>query len=446
MQLRKNSDYSDFLLEEDSLDKVGQEMHHLMEELYPICRSITGNGVRETHEIIRKYIKLETHEVSSGTQVFDWTIPDEWNIKDAYVIDPHGNKIIDFKKSNLHILNYSIPINKKMTLDELTPHLFTIPDQPDMIPYRTSYYNQNWGFCLSQRQLLQLEDGEYHVVIDSTLKPGSLTYGEYYLKGKKEEEIVISCYTCHPSLCNDNLSGVVLTTFLAKYLEQFSLEYSYRFLFVPETIGAITWLSVNENNLSKIKCGLVVTCVGDSGNLTYKKSRQDNSEIDRFAINVLKHSCSQFKIIDFFPPGSDERQYCSLAFNLPFGSLMRSVYDTFPEYHTSYDNLQFVKAKFLADTFAKYLRIIYEIENNKKYLNLYPKCEPQLGRRGLYRSTGAQKKGYEFEYSIISLLSMADGKNSLLEISERTGIDFLLLKMAADELVKSGVLKEVSTN
>jgi len=426
----------------EKTSEIGNEMYALMTELYPICRSITGEGVRKTDEIISRHIPLEIHEVPTGTKVFDWTIPKEWNIRDAYIIDPKGKKIVDFKKSNLHVLNYSTPIDTKMSLDELKPHLFTLPNKPDVIPYRTSYYDENWGFCLSHNQFSKLEDGQYEVKIDSTLREGSLTFAEYYLPGKIEDEVLISCYTCHPSLCNDNLSGVVLTTFLAKYLQNNSLRFSYRFLFVPETIGAITWLFLNEKKLSRIKHGLVATCVGDPGNLTYKKSRQGDAEIDRAVINVLKNSRKKYNVIDYFPPGSDERQYGSTAFKLPVGSLMRTEYGYFPEYHTSADNLDFVKSEHLADTFEKYLSTIYIIENIKTYVNQNPKGEPQLGKRGLYREISGHQEGYNDKFALISILNLSDGKHSLLDIAERTNIDFKLIKNAADILQEHNLLKE----
>lgn len=428
---------------DNNLDKIGKEMHHLMTELFPICRSITGDGVRKTDQIISKHIPLEIHEIPSGTKVFDWIIPKEWNINDAYIIDPAGNKIIDFKKSNVHVISYSIPIKAKMTLDELKPHLYTIPEKPEVIPYRISYYKENWGFCLSHNQFLNLKEGEYEVVIDSTLNDGSLTYGQYFLPGKTNDEILVSCYTCHPSLCNDNLSGIVLSTFLAKTLTKInSRKYSYRFLFVPETIGAITWLSQNESKLSNIKHGLVATCVGDKGCSTYKKSRNGNLPIDRAVTNVLQHSGEDYKIIDYFPPGSDERQYGSPGINLPVGSLMRTPYGEFPEYHTSADDLDFVKSEFLANTFSKYMKTFFILENNKTYVNLYPKGEPHLGKRGLYRNVSGQQDGYEAELAIISILNLSDGNHSLLDISERTGMNFSLIKWTADRLIETKLIEE----
>ena len=421
---------------------VGNEMHDLMEKLYPICRSITGNGVRKTLSHIKEHIPIQIHEVPTETKVFDWTIPKEWNIKDAYIKNSKGEKIVDFKKSNLHILNYSIPIKKKIPLNELKKHLFTLPKHPDWIPYLTSYYNENWGFCITQKQYDQLPDDDYEVVIDSTLENGSLTFGEFYIKGKSEEEVLITCYICHPSLCNDNLSGTVLLTFLAKHLMKFDLKYSYRFLFIPETIGAITWLSLNEKKISKIKHGLVATCVGDSGNSTYKKSRQGNAIIDKVVEKVLSESGQPYEIIDFFPSGSDERQFCSPAFDMPVGSLVRTLYGRFSQYHTSADNLDFVKPEYLQDSFSKYFKTVFILENNVTYLNLNPKCEPQLGRRGVYRSIGGQKDGGLNETAIFWILNLSDGNNSLLDISNKSGIEFDLIKNLSDELFSINLLEE----
>lgn len=436
---------TDFDNIEYDLDKTGKEMHDLMTELYPICRSITGDGVRKTDNILSRHIPLEIHEVPTGTPVFDWVVPKEWNINDAYVIDPNGEKIIDFKKSNVHLMSYSIPINAKMSLDELKSHLHTIPEKPDVIPYRISYYKENWGFCLSHNKFLNLKEGEYQVVIDSSLKDGSLTYAECYLPGESKDEILISCYTCHPSLCNDNLSGVVLSTILAKTIAKInSRKFSYRFLFVPETIGAITWLSLNESKLSNIKHGLVATCVGDPGCSTYKKSRNGNLIIDIAVTNVLKNSGEEYKIIDYFPPGSDERQYGSPGIDLPVGSLMKTPYGEFPEYHTSADNLDFVRPEHLANTFLKYMQTFYILENDTTFINLQPKGEPNLGKRGLYRTISGQQDGYEMELAVISVLNLSDGMHSLLDISERTGINFSLIKKTADRLIETNLLDEKS--
>lgn len=423
---------------------VGIEMYELMKRLYPICRSITGNGARETLRIIKEIIPITIFEVPTNTRVFDWYVPKEWNIKDAYIKNSKGKKIIDFKKSNLHVMNYSIPTSKRMNLEDLRSHLFTLPDHPQWIPYLTSYYKERWGFCLTHEQYEQLEEDNYEILIDSSLKDGHLTFGELYLKGKNDNEVLFTCYICHPSLCNDNLSGTVLLTFLAKYLEDNDLTYSYRFLFIPETIGSITWLSRNEDKISKIKYGIVATCTGDGGTLTYKKSRDENALINKIVIKVLTDSGEPFEIIEFNPAdGSDERQFCSPGFNLPVGSLMRTVYGRFPEYHTSGDNLDFISPGNLEDSFVKYIEVIDIIENNKIFINLNPKCEPQLGRRGLYRTISGKKELGIDEAAIFWILNMSDGKNSLLDISIRSGICFAIIKTAADLLLANDLLKEI---
>lgn len=431
----------------DSIDtrQVGQGMYQLIERLYPICRSITGNGVRETLSIINEYIPLEVREVPTGTKVFDWTVPKEWNIRDAYIKDLKGERIIDFQKSNLHVVNYSIPVRKTLSLEELRTHLHTLPDYPDWIPYRTSYYQENWGFCLSHNQFLGLKEKEYEVCIDSSLEEGHLTYGEYVVQGATEDEFLISCHVCHPSLCNDNLSGITLTTYLARYLSTVSLRYSYRFLFIPGTIGSITWLALNEDKVFLIKHGLVVACVGDAGKSSYKKSRQNDAEIDKAVIHALKESGQEYEIVEFFPYGYDERQYCSPGFNLPVGCLMRTPNGRYPEYHTSEDNLDFVKPEFLIDSFSKYLAVLSVVEGNKKYVNQNPKCEPQLGKRGLYASTGGQKNSVVSQFALLWVLNLSDGNHSLLDISERSGMKFNDIKIAADRLLDCGLLKEVES-
>jgi len=422
-------------------NEVGRQMYQLISELYPICRSITGEGFRETLRIIMKHIPLQVHEIPTGTKVFDWSVPKEWNIKDAYVKNSQGERIIDFRESNLHVVSYSIPVKAKLSLAELKEHLFTLPDHPDWIPYRTSYYEETWGFCLSHNQFLELRDEEYEVCIESSLKKGHLTYGEYYLEGESTDEVLVSCHACHPSLCNDNLSGVALATFLAKYLSPLSLRYSYRFLFIPGTIGSITWLCLNEGRVSKIKHGLVVACVGDPGRSTYKKSRRGDAEIDRTVAHVLKHSGQDYKIMDFFPYGYDERQYCSPGFNLAVGCLMRTPHGRFPEYHTSADNLDLVQPEYLGDSFSKYLAVLDILENNRKYLNKNPKCEPQLGKRGLYRATGGQR-GKNDQLAMLWVLNLSDGQHTLLDIADRSGLEFDLIRSAADLLLKHDLLQE----
>ncbi len=430
-------------LQNSSNPKIGEELYQLISELYPICRSITGNGFRETLQIIQQHIPLQIHEIPTGTQVFDWTVPKEWNIKDAYIKNSQGEKIVDFANSNLHIMNYSIPVHQKLSLTELKEHLFTIPEYPDWIPYRTSYYKEAWGFCLSHKQYLQLQDEEYEVYIDSSLEPGSLTYGEYFIPGESVEEVLVSCHACHPSLCNDNLSGIAIATFLAKHLTQIQPRYSYRFLFIPGTIGSITWLALNEAQIDRIKHGLVLTCLGDSGKFTYKKSRRGNSEIDQVAAYVLSNCNHNYEIIDFFPYGYDERQYCSPGFNLAVGCLMRSPHGTFPEYHTSADNLHFITPQFLDESFYQSMWILNILESNKIYLNQNPKCEPQLGKRGLYRATGGQKNSGLNQMAILWVLNQSDGSSTLLDIAQRSGIAFDEIKQAADALLRCNLLTEV---
>ncbi len=421
---------------------LGREIYALIEELYPICRSITGDGFRQTLRRIGQEIPLAVHEVPSGTQVFDWTVPKEWNIRDAYVKNARGERIIDFHKHNLHLVSYSAPLHRKMSLRELEPHLYSLPEQPDLIPYRTSYYNENWGFCLPHRQRLELRDEEYEVCIDSTLQDGHLTFGEYLVPGSSSEEILISCHACHPSLCNDNLSGISVATHLAKHLAGAELRYSYRFLFIPGTIGSITWLSLNENRVDRIRHGLVLTCVGDRGGFNYKKSRRGDAEIDRAFTHVLRQLGRPSAIHEFSPYGYDERQYCSPGFNLPVGCLMRSPHGKFPEYHTSGDNLSLVDSASLGDTFNLCMSVFHLLENNRTYLNLSPKGEPQLGKRGLYGSIGGRDVKTS-ELAMLWVLNFSDGGHNLLDIAERSGMAFGLLAEAAQALSAKGLLREV---
>jgi aminopeptidase-like protein len=423
--------------------KIGVDMHRLMTELYPICRSITGDGLRESLRILQKHIPLELHEAPTGTQVFDWTVPKEWNVRDAYVKAPSGERVIDFQRSSLHVLNYSVPIHERMSLQQLREHLHSIPEHPNSIPYRTSYYKETWGFCLSHQALQNLEDGEYEVYIDTSLEEGHLTYGEYYLQGETSDEILISCHCCHPSLCNDNLSGMALATFLAKHLTTLELRYSYRFLFIPGTIGSITWLALNESQVPKIRHGLVVACVGDPGKSTYKKSRRGDAVIDIAVMHVLKHSGQDYEILDFTPYGYDERQYCSPGFNLPVGSLTRTPHGRYPEYHTSADNLDLVQPEYLADSYSKYLAVLDVLENNRQFVNTNPKCEPQLGKRGLYGAFGGRKDANQYELAMLWVLNLSDGNHTLLEIADRSDCAFDTIKEAAQALLKHDLLREV---
>lgn len=430
-------------LDQSNTPDDGQAMMALMSTLYPICRSITGNGVRQSLRLLQQHIPLTIHEVPTGTPVFDWTVPKEWNIRDAYVKNARGEKVIDFQQSNLHVLNYSTPIAKHMPLAALKEHLFSLPEQPHCIPYRTSYYREQWGFCLAHADLEQLEEGDYEVYIDATLADGHLTYGELTLPGASAETVLISCHCCHPALCNDNLSGMVLSTYLAKtLLAETARRYTYRFLFIPGTIGSITWLALHEQEAAQIKHGLVVACVGDAGALTYKKSRQGDAEIDRTVLHSLAHRQQPYSVVDFSPFGYDERQYCSPGFNLAVGSLTRTPHGRFVEYHTSDDNLQFVQAAALADSLAAYLAVIAILEQNRTYVNLQPKGEPQLGKRGLYSAFGGKKDSKASELAMLWVLNYADGNHSLLDIAEKSGYPFQLIADVAHTLEGHGLLEK----
>lgn len=423
---------------------VGEDMYRFIAEAYPICRSITGDGVRRTLGMLREIIPLEVHEVPSGTPVFDWTVPKEWNIRDAWIADPSGRKVADFQACNLHVLNYSVPVHERLPLAELKKHLFTLPDKPDLIPYRTSYYKEIWGFCLSHNQLQALPEGEYEVRIDSTLEDGSLTYGELFLPGESEREVLLSTHVCHPSLCNDNLSGIAVMTWLARELQARPRRlYSYRFLFIPGTIGSITWLARNEERAGRIAHGLVAANLGDPGHFHYKRTRNGFAEIDRAVLNVLETSGEPFGDEHFVPFGYDERQYSSPGFNLSVGSLTRTPYGCYPEYHTSADNLGFVRPEALEGSLQTYLAVMDVLEGNRRYLNLNPKCEPQLGRRGLYRTIGGDDAGRARELALLWVLNLSDGEYSLLEIAERSGMAFAAIREAADALLAVGLLREV---
>lgn len=417
-------------------------MYRLMTELYPLCRSITGDGLRATLRRLGEFIPLMLHEVPTGTPVLDWTVPKEWNIRDAYIADATGRRVVDFRNHTLHVVSYSTPVRARMSLAELRPQLHSLPQHPDWIPYRTSYYQEGWGFCLSHNQLLALPEGEYEVVIDSTLADGHLTYGECVLPGETDDEILISTHACHPSLANDNLSGLVVATALARSLAVERHRYTYRFLFVPGTIGAITWLARNEAGLGRIKHGLVLAGVGDAGGVTYKRSRRGNAEIDRAVIHVLKHSGEAYTVLDFSPYGYDERQYCSPGFNLPVGNFARTPYGQYPQYHTSADDLKFVTPAALTDSWQKCSAVFALLERNRRYLNLSPKGEPQLGRRGLYETLGGQSDAKQFQLALLWVLNFSDGEHSLLDIAARADLPFDVIERAASALLRAELLRE----
>jgi len=421
---------------------IGEEIYALAAAIYPICRSITGDGVRRTLDHLARRLDLEVHEVPTGTQVFDWTIPREWTIRDAFIKNAAGERIVDFQRCNLHVLNYSRPVRAQVTLEELKKHVFTLPDQPDLIPYRTSYYAESWGFCMAHDQLAALPEGIYEVEIDASLEDGSLTYGEYLHQGETDEEFLFSAHICHPSLANDNCSGLALLTLLAERLASLKTRYSYRFLFAPGTIGAIAWLARNEHRVARIRHGLVVSCLGDGGGPTYKKSRRGDAFIDRAMTHVLRHFASAPAILDFFPYGYDERQYCSPGFDLPVGLLQRSQFGTFPEYHTSADDLDFIRPEQLAGSYRLITTVLDIVENDWRPLSTTPKCEPQLGRRGLYAALGGDKDGPAKSMAFLWILNLADGRHSLLDIAERAKLPFPVVAEAALLLEGSGLLVE----
>lgn len=418
-------------------------MHQLVERLYPICRSITGDGVRETLDVVGERVPIERVEVPSGTRVFDWEVPREWNVRAAHVTGPDGRRVVDFADHNLHLVSYSVPVHATMSLDELRPHLHSLPDLPDRIPHRTSYYRDDWGFCMRHRDLVALQPGPYEVLIDTTLAPGSLTYGEWSLPGATPDEILLSCHVCHPSLCNDNLSGIALAVELAAHLASRPRRRSYRLLLVPGTIGSITWLARNPGVIERIRGGLVLTNAGDRGDLHYKRSRTGDADVDRAVEHVLAHAGVPHHVRDFEPYGYDERQYSSPGIGLAVGSLTRTPYGRFDEYHTSADDLSFVCPDSLADTFRWHAEVLDVLDGDARYVNRQPFGEPQLGRRGLYAQLGGRKDDPSAELAVLWVLNLSDGEHSLLSIAERSGLPFREIRRAADRLVAVDLLDEV---
>lgn len=420
---------------------TGEEMYALVERMYPLCRSITGDGVRATLDIVGEYIPLQRHEVPTGTQVLDWTVPQEWNIRDAYVADATGRRVVDFAASSLHVLGYSVPVERTMPLSELRAHLHTLPDQPKWVPYRTSYYRPDWGFCLAQETLDALPDGDYEVRIDSTLADGHLSYAEHVVPGQVSDEVIVSSHVCHPSLANDNLAGIAVATFLARALAEGTPYYTYRFLFAPGTIGAITWLARNAERVERVRHGLVLACAGDSGQLTYKRSRRGDAGIDRVMRHVLEASGRPHRVTGFTPYGYDERQFCSPGFDLGVGSLSRTPYAGYPEYHTSADDLGFVSPEAMADTLAVCREAFAVLDRDRAYVNLSPYGEPQLGRRGLYDALGGRSDAKEAQMAMLWVLSLSDGEHGLLDVAERSGLPFETVAAAADALHGAGLIK-----
>lgn len=418
---------------------AGAEIHALMEELFPICRSLTGEGVRSTLERIGGELPLEVVETPSGTQVFDWTLPPEWNVREAWIAGPDGSRIVDFEQHNLHLVGYSAPVRQRMGLEELRGHLFTHPEHDDRIPFRTSYYRRTWGFCLEGRLLDELPDGEYEVCIDSSLADdGSVTYGEAVLPGESDEEILLSTYCCHPSLANDNLSGVALLAVLGRALAGMQRRYTYRLLWSPGTIGPLTWLWRNEDGLDRVRHGLVVSCVGDPGEITYKRSRRGDADVDRAVAQTLRERGAPHTLSDWVPWGGDERQFGSPGFDLPVGAFSRTPADHFPEYHSSADDLDFVSPQQLGDSFETLLHVLEALEGNDRYLNQSPKGEPQLGKRGLYRAMGG---GSTEELALLWVLNLSDGRHDLLDIAERSGLSFRAVRDAVARLAEHELVR-----
>ncbi len=417
----------------------GQAAYELAAELYPLCRSITGQGVRDTLTLLERRIPLTRTEVPSGTPALDWEVPPEWTIRDAYIKDSSGQRIVDFRKSNLHVVNYSVPVHARLSLEELRPHLHSLPDHPDWTPYRASFYREAWGFCLPHHQLESLQEDDYEVCIDSSLAPGHLTLAELYLPGAVEDEVLIYTHTCHPSLCNDNLSALTVTTLLAERWSKTPHHFSYRFVFGPATIGSITWLSRNEDVLPRVRHGLVLASLGDPGAFTYKRSRRGDADIDRIARYVVERAGGSCQ--DFAPYGYDERQFCSPGFNLPMGRLTRSPNASYPEYHTSADNLDFITPAALGESLQLCEAILSIADRNARYLNLSPKGEPRLGPRGLFNVVGGRPT--TFEHALLWILNQSDGGPDLLAIAEKSGLDFDQIAEAAAALVAVDLLRRI---
>jgi aminopeptidase-like protein len=426
------------------------EIDSYLQRLFPLCRSITGEGNRETLRILSEIVPIVQHEVPSGTQVYDWVVPDEWNIRDAWVATAEGRRIVDFKENNLHVVSYSTPINIEMPWAELKLHLHIHPELPHAIPYRTTYYKRDWGFCVTQSQYAELEklEGPFEVVVDSELQPGSLTYGECLLPGRSSQEILISCYICHPSMTNDSLSGVLLTTFLAKHLQDMeSRHWSYRIIFVPETIGAITYCSKNEKAMKQIDMGLVVTTVGGPGKVGCKQSWQKGHAINRMIEEVMSEAEQDFITYPFDIHGSDERQYSSQGFRINCVTICKDRYYEYPEYHSSLDNLDFVTGEHIALTCSLYRKVIDKIESRRVYRNLIPCGEVMLSRHDLYPVGGGAQRpelGGRSELDLILwVLFLCDGCNSLSDIAVELEVDESSLLPIVERLLQKGVLANV---
>jgi aminopeptidase-like protein len=422
----------------------GKNIYNLCKRLWPITRSITGDGVRETLGIIQKVIPdLTIHEVPTGTRCFDWEIPREWNIQDAYIVDPNGKKIVDFQDSNLHVVSYSTPVNQIISLSELQQHLYSIPEQPNAIPYVTSYYQERWGFCLTENQRKTLKEGDYQVYIDSELSDGSLTYGELIIPGKSEKEVFLSTYVCHPSMANNELSGPTVTTYLAKWIQSQPREYTYRIIFIPETIGSICYLSQNFETMKKnIVAGYNISCVGDDNSYSYLPSRDEDTISDKIALHILKHTHPDFTKYTYLDRGSDERQYCSPGVDLPISSVMRTKYGAYKEYHTSLDNLDYISPEGLFGAYEVLTKCIDCIENNKTY-KATTLCEPQMGRRNLRSTLGVGTNMAADVMLMSNILAYADGSHDVLSMAEKFNVPMFEMLDNIDILIQEGLIEMV---
>jgi len=421
---------------------TGASLHAFAAELYPICRSITGDGVRKTLELIGRRVPLAIHEVPSGSRVFDWEVPLEWNIEDAWVKDPDGRKVVDFQAHNLHIVSYSEPMRSKLSLSKLEARVHSLPYHPDWIPYRTTYYRRSWGFCLKHSDRLSLAPGDYEVNVQSSLAKGSLTYGELVLPGKSKREVLLFTHVCHPSLANDNTSGMAIAAELGAWLASAPRRFTYRIVFAPGTIGSLCWLKQNERRLDRVHGGLVLGLLGDPGALTYKQSRRGDTDIDRVARYVLETEEPSARIISFEPYGYDERQLCSPGFDLPVGRLTRSVNDGYAQYHSSADDLALLSPKALERSVEICKKIIDVVEHDRRYVNLSPKGEPQLGKRGLYGAVGGRSPA-DRQYAMLWVVNQSDGAASLLDVARRSGVAFDGIRRAAEELAGAGLLRAI---
>lgn len=425
-------------------DNIQDRLMHFAKSYFPIYRSITGDGVRESLALIKSYLPdLEFHEVPTGTECFDWTVPEEWNIRDAYIIDPDGQKICDFQENNLHVVGYSTPIDEEIQLEKLQNHLHSLPNQPNAIPYITSYYGKNWGFCLSEEQRRNLKEGTYKVKIDADHKQGSLSYGELIIPGKSKEEIFFSTNICHPAMANNETSGPTVINFLAEYLtQQKNLNYTYRILFVPETIGAIAYLHKNLEAMQKnIIAGFNVSCAGDERVYSYLSSRMDNTLADKALHHVISHIDPDYIHYSYLERGSDERQYCAPGIDLPVVGFMRSKYGEFPEYHTSLDTFDVVTKEGLNDSLELLKKVVGALENNKKY-QVTVKCEPQLGKRGLYPKIST-KQTKSIVYNMMNFISYADGEHDLIDIAQKINCPIWDLYDLADKFLENELIKEI---